>query len=244
MMQYLYRFGTIGSVVLALAGSGLPDAHAQPAASEVLRRSQAYHDPGGRWAQVRHVLELRERRPDGRERLTGLVIDWAASLFEIRRPAGDGTATGRLQGAACEVTGVAAAAAPFRCSDADPGAGRTVAFWRDYYGYLYGLPMNLSDAGALLDPRVTPTRFDGRDVWALKVTYEGGDTWYVYVDPERYALVGCRFYHDEAAHDGEYIVFEGEVEAGGLRLPRTRAWYTNQDGRYLGTDTVEAYRIR
>lgn len=61
---------------------------------------------------------------------------------------------------------------------------------------------------------------------------------YFYLDPTA-ALVGYRFFHDEAANDGEYIVPEGEVEGAGLRLSKSRAWSVERDDRYLGTDTLE-----
>ena len=49
-----------------------------------------------------------------------------------------------------------------------------------------------------------------------------------------------RFYHDEAAGDGEYIVLDGELEAAGLRLPKSRAWYIHKEDRHLGTDVLVA----
>lgn len=81
-------------------------------------------------------------------------------------------------------------------------------FWRDYYGDLAGLPMKLRDPGTLIDPDVAATDFIGRQIQSIRVTYDaelGGDTWYFYFDPESAQLVGRRFYHDEAANDGEYI---------------------------------------
>lgn len=66
----------------------------------------------------------------------------------------------------------------------------------------------------------------------------GSDTWYFYLNRETPALVGYRFFHDEAKGDGEYILLDGEVADGGLRLPRQRAWYTNQERKHLGTDTL------
>ena len=80
-----------------------------------------------------------------------------------------------------------------------------------------------------------------RPVLSLRVTYDpevGVDTWYLYFDPDTSALVGYRFYHDESANDGEYIVLEGEVSSGTLRLPKARTWYTHGDDRLLGTDTL------
>ncbi len=31
---------------------------------------------------------------------------------------------------------------------------------------------------------------------------------------------------------------EEEVEIAGIKMPQTRAWYTNKDKRYLGTDRL------
>ncbi len=119
-----------------------------------------------------------------------------------------------------------------------------IEWWRDYYGYLYGLPAKLQDPGTRLAADVETTTFQGKQVLALKVTYDadvGEDTWYFYVDPSTYALIGCRFYHDESKNDGEYIVFEGEVVQDGLWLPKTRRWYMNADDAYLGADVIEAF---
>jgi len=117
---------------------------------------------------------------------------------------------------------------------------------RNYYVYLWGLPMKLLDAGTVLDPNVLSTTYQDRPVEALRVTYDpevGSDVWYFYLDPETHALAGYRFFHDEAKGDGEYITFDGTIEAGGLRLPQARAWYTNAEDRYLGTDTLVSLQV-
>jgi len=111
---------------------------------------------------------------------------------------------------------------------------------RNYYIYLWALPMKLRDPGTQLGA-VTATTFAEQPVWGLRVTYDeavGKDIWYFYFDRQSAALVGYRFYHDESKNDGEYIVLKDEVEAAGLRLPKSRSWYTHQDDRLLGTDTL------
>ena len=84
--------------------------------------------------------------------------------------------------------------------------------------------------------------FNERQVLTLRVTYSpevGKDIWYFYVDPETFALVGCRFFHDEAKNDGEYLVFEGEVSGPhGLRLPKLRHWHMNLDREHIATDEI------
>ena len=119
---------------------------------------------------------------------------------------------------------------------------RETAMYRDYFEYLYLMPMKLRDAGAVIAPQAEATEFNGRRVLSVRVTYDpevGEHTWHFYFDPDSYALVGYSFYRNDPG-DGEYITFEGEVvdEASGLRLPRARAWYYAADDGYLATDEI------
>ena len=41
--------------------------------------------------------------------------------------------------------------------------------------------------------------------------------------------------------DSGEVRFEDEVVHEGVRLPKTRRWYTNADSTYLGADVIEAY---
>lgn len=97
--------------------------------------------------------------------------------------------------------------------------------------------MKLRDPGTRLDPTVRRTTFNERQVPVLRVTYAeevGKDIWYFYVDPETWALTGCRFFHDESKNDGEYIAYEGEIRAPtacdcrscatGTRTATTSSW--------------------
>ena len=63
-------------------------------------------------------------------------------------------------------------------------------------------------------------------------------TWYFYFDQLTSALLGYRFFHDQSKNDGEYITLRDVAVLGELRLPKTRSWYTNEDDKYLGTDTL------
>ena len=114
---------------------------------------------------------------------------------------------------------------------------------RNFWLYLWGLPMKLEDPGTRLDPEARETVFQGKPVYQLRVTYDesvGRDTWYFYLDRETCALVGHRFYHDEGAGDGEYAVLSEEVSGQGLRLPRVRKWYRNHDNEFFVTHTIQS----
>ena len=114
---------------------------------------------------------------------------------------------------------------------------------RNFYLYLYGLPMKLRDPGTRLDPKVKETNFQGRAVYELRVTYDekvGSDTWYFYLDRATCALVGHRLHHNESAGDGEYTVLSEDVSGEGLRLPRVRKWYSNQGDKWFITHTIQS----
>ena len=212
-----------------------------PTASEVLERSIAYHDPRGHWGHARFDLGLRETRPDGSERRTRVQFENALDSFEILTQRDGAEIEGLMAADQCVLT----LDGSTEFSDEDRDKYRLTCerlrWLRNYYTYLWGLPMKLRDPGTHLDQQVTDSWYQDQQVWTVRVTYDesvGSDTWYFYFDQETYALVGYRFYHDEAKRDGEYIVLEGETEAEGMRIPTKRSWYVNADGRHLGDDTL------
>lgn len=238
MNRPLYLFAL--AWILALTSPAIAE---PPSAADLLDASIAYHDPDGRFLTQAHRLLLTETRPEASDRKTELVIDVAGERFEMARRTevevagtmGDGRCEMTLDGRS-EVTEAEREEHRLSCE--------RLELMRNYYTYLWGLPMKLRDAGTVLG-EVSATTFDGRDVYGLKVTYDaavGGDTWYFYFDRASSALTGYRFYHDEAKNDGEYILLEGELEAEGLRLPKSRAWYTHQGDRHLGTDILTAIK--
>lgn len=213
------------------------------AAEELLAAAIAYHDPDGVWGERRLRLVIRETRPDAPDRLSEIDIDPAAQRFTLVRTPDGRRVESRLEAAKCRFTvdgEEVAAAAEREALGLDCGRLERM---RNYYAYLWGLPMKLRDPGTIVGDSVDSERFGGRPALALRVAYEpgvGGDTWIFYFHPENRRLIGYRFYHDEEAGDGEYIFLEGEVEGAGLRLPKSRAWYTHQGDEYLGTDVLES----
>jgi hypothetical protein len=215
-------------------------------AAALMEQAIAFHDPDGLWPRGVFQLQVEETRPDGPSRLTTLLFDSPGGRFEIATQRNDAQIDGVLTEDGCELR----LDGSTQFSDEEREKYRLTCerleWLRNYYAYLWGLPMKLHDNGTLLDPNVLETTYQDRSVDAVRVTYDpqvGSDVWYFYLDTETHALVGYRFFHDEAKGDGEYITLEGEVEVGGLRLPRARAWYTNAEDRYLGTDILVSLEI-
>ena len=104
--------------------------------------------------------------------------------------------------------------------------------------------MKLKDPGTIISDSLDYRSFKGKDYWVIKASYAeevGSDIWYFYFDPISYAMEVYQFYKtDENGNmdpeSGEYILLDGIEEIGGVRMPKTRAWYYNKDDVYLGTD--------
>lgn len=213
-------------------------------AREALQRSIAYHDPQGRWSTGAFPLRLYESRPGADDRLTQLTIDNATGTFTLDQQRGTMHFYRHLSTDTCytllnqqsDFTPQQAEQYRLSCD-----FNRTYA---DYYRYLWGLPMKLTDPGTHLDQQVRKVSFHGKNALQLRITYEpevGEDIWYIYLNPDSFALTGYRFYHDEAANDGEYIVLEDEITVNGVRFPAKRYWYTNGEQLFLGRDELLAY---
>ena len=235
------------TLVMVSLGCAQPAAEEAPAeasgplsGSDLLDRMIAFHDPQGAWPAARVALGLEESRPDGTVRKTSVIIDKpsASTLIETQREGLDVSMS--VVGEQAEAT-VGGAAPTDEQAESLRLTSDQVLRMRNYYVYLYGLPMKLRDPGTLVDPVTTAGEFQGREAVVLRITYEpdvGGDTWLFYADPETYEMFGYRFFHDEQLGDGEYIVLEGLAEVGGMRLPASRTWYMNQDDKLLGTDSI------
>jgi len=148
-----------------------------------LNRSIQYHDPGGAWADSAWSFEITESRPNGADRKTALRISPGGEDFAWITERDGRRLEGRLDESGC----VLRLDGSEEISDADRERFRLncdrLRWLRDYYGYLWGLPMKLRDPGTVLDPEVARVQVGGRDRVALRVTYRAGvgeDTWYHY----------------------------------------------------------------
>lgn len=233
------RFVAVAALIalVGLAPSATPQT--MPA-DEIVANSISFHDPQGLWRDGSFRLELIQTRPIGGYTEVELIIDNSVGRFWMQRERLGRVVETTVTGDECwtKLNG----SGEYSEEDAERfGLGcEQMRSTRNYYTYLYGLPMKLRDDGTIIEPGARLGEFDGDEAWEVKVTYDpevGTDTWYFYFDPDNYALTGYRFYHDEEAGDGEYI-FLDRLEEGDLRLPKVRSWFTHQDDRLLGTDKI------
>lgn len=189
-------------------------------ATAILEKSIQYHDPKGQWSSFNHIMEFVSERPNGPDRKSMVTIDNSRGYFNLAEDGSEMTVimdecTDIPQGKTCE------------------NMKRT----RNYYLYLWGLPMKLKDKGTVIDQKAKEENLEGVACYVLRVPYED-DTWFFYIDKATYAMKGYMFYKDEPARKGEMIYLKGEERVGDMRIPKNRRWVTTPDGEFLGTDIL------
>lgn len=211
------------------------------AGKEIVRKSIEYHDPNGEWEGFQGTLDISLEMGGGPDRRSYVALDKPNGVFSltelkagdtIKRYADADTCFSTLNGVIQKSDSIIKA---FRLSCDN------TKMYRDYYSYLYGLPMKLKDSGTKIDANYERVNFKGGDYLKVKVTYDeaiGKDTWYFYFHPETYSLEAYQFFHDEEKNDGEYILLKGIKQYGSMKIPKDRRWYYNENNKYLGADIL------
>jgi hypothetical protein len=227
-------------LLLLLAGISMISAQ-ELSGDALLNKAIDYHDPTGSWTSFKGELDITMSTPDGKERKSDIIINLPKAYFQVTSTKEGVTLKQTLNKEKCDLMLNGSST----ISEDDKTKYRLTCeranMYKNYYTYLYGLPMKLKDPGTIIDSKTVKKKFKGKEYIVLKATYEkevGEDIWYFYFDPITYAMEIYQFFHDEAKNDGEYILLTGAEEVSGIKIPKTRAWYYNLDDKYLGTDVL------
>ena len=209
---------------------------------ELLQRAIAYHDPQENWKTFKGEMVIQMQGPNSSLRSTKIQIDLPSNYFKSTVKKDDNTIESELDKGECILKLNGSTSIAQKIKDSLRISCDRAKMMKNYYTYLYGLPMKLNDPGTIIDPKVSKKTFKGKEYLVLKVAYEeevGNDTWYFYFDPTTYAMEVYQFFHDEIKNDGEYILLSEMISVNGIKIPKVRAWYYNTDDKYLGTDVLQ-----
>lgn len=213
---------------------------------ELLKKAIAYHDPEGLWATFKGTLFITMDSPNRPKRDSEVGINMVNGDFFLKTESNGTVTTSAIKNGQTAFTLNGSS----EFTDVEKTTHRLtderVQMMKNYYTYLYGLPMKLTDAGTIINPVVAQGNLEGKTYLVLKVNYDpavGKDTWYFYFNPQTYALEAYQFYHDEVLNDGEYILLSRTEKVGSILLPKIRTWFTNAEKKLLGTDTLHRVNI-
>lgn len=208
---------------------------------QLLEKAIAYHDPDNNWKNFNGKLFISMETPDANDRISEISMNLPAEFFKLMWHREKDTVIQKLDKDKCFISLNGSEQISEENADRLRLSCERTAMMKDYYTYLYGLPMKLKDPGTAVDPNIQKKSFKGKEYLTLKVSYKepvGGDTWYFYFDPKTYAMEVYQFFHDESKNDGEYILLSEEEVVHEIKMPKIRAWYYNKDDKYLGTDKL------
>ncbi|GAA4269045.1 DUF6503 family protein [Hyunsoonleella aestuarii] len=208
---------------------------------QLLDKTITYHDPNSNWKTFNGSLQITMEIPEKPNRNSDIYIDLPKQFFSVKATIEDNVTEYIVNKDSVTII-LNAVKNPSESVLKENRLSKDRAkLYKNYYTYLYGLPMKLKDEGTIISDKVMSKTFKGKSYWVLKVTYRkdvGDDIWYFYFDKNTFAMEVYQFFHEESKNDGEYILLSGEEIINGIKMPKNRAWYMNKDDKYLGTDIL------
>ena len=238
MMRYFFLFLALQVNILAFAQ--------EISGKQLLEKALAFHDPNDNWKSFKGEMLIEMESPNNGTRSTTIQIDLPSNYFKSTVKKDNYTIESELNNEECTLKLDGSTTISAKVKDSLKISCDRAKMMKNYYTYLYGLPMKLKDPGTIIDPIVQKKTFKGKEYLVLKAGYEkevGSDTWYFYFDPKTYAMEVYQFFHDESKNDGEYILLSEMINVNGIKIPKVRAWYYNKEDVYLATDKLVKGKI-
>lgn len=209
--------------------------------NQLLNKAIKYHDPQGNWSTFNGTLYVTMETPKSPNRDSEIQINLPEDYFYVKATKEENTTEYTINKGECKISFNGKENLFEDVLKENKLSCDRAKLYKNYYTYLYGLPMKLKDQGTIIHDKVEHKTFKGKDYLVLKVTYDekvGSDTWYFYFDPKNYNMEVYQFFKDTPT-SGEYILLSEEVTINGIKMPKNRAWYYNKDEGYLGTDVLK-----
>ncbi|MEL0455685.1 DUF6503 family protein [Flavobacteriaceae bacterium SZ-1-7] len=211
--------------------------------TQLLKKAIQYHDPNGNWKTFDGQLFITMEIPKKPNRDSRIIINLPKQQFSIKSTVGEKVTQYIIEKDSVSIIFNGNSKPSKEILEENRLSKSRAKLLKNYYTYLYGLPMKLNDPGTIIHEKVESKTFKGKNYWVLKASYKkevGNDTWHFYFNKDNYAMEMYQFYHDESKNDGEYILLSGEELVNDIKMPKIRAWYKNGDNTYLGTDILKS----
>ena len=206
----------------------------------MLEKAIQYHDPNESWESFNGTLFVTMETPKSPNRDSEIRINLPEEYFYVKASRGENTTEYTVNKGNCKISFNGEENPSEKILKEHKLSCDGANLYKNYYTYLYGLPMKLKDNGTIIHDKVERKTFKGKEYLVLKVTYDekvGSDTWFFYFNPKTYAMEVYQFFK-EKPDSGEYILLSDEVVVNGIKMPKNRAWYYNKNDGYLGTDVL------
>lgn len=215
-------------------------------AEQLIKASINYHDPNSNWKTFKDTLIVKMTAPKQTPRISKVFINHLKNNFYLEVEKDGNVSSYSITGNKCDLK--LNGRSNFNESEAQKFnlSCNRGSMLKNYYTYLYGMPMKIMDPGAIITYKVERKSFKGKNYLVIKVDYSpevGSDIWVFYFNPKSYALEAYQFFKSDdrgnpITDSGEYILFEGETAINKIKLPKIRSWYYNKNDLFIGKDSL------
>lgn len=214
---------------------------------KLLDNAIKYHDPNNQWNTFKGEFDIEMDMPEKSKRVSHITINLPEAYFKVTATRDTVVTEYIIDKGDCRIS----LNGKSNLSKAELFSNNLSCdranMYKNYYTYLYGLPMKLRDEGTNVSDIVERKEFKGKDYLVLKVTYDeavGNDVWYFYFHPETFALAVYQFFKTDKngnikPDSGEFIMLSETETINQIKIPKVRAWYYNKDESYLATDVLK-----
>lgn len=215
--------------------------------TDLLEKAIQYHDPHNQWNTFKGEFDIVMEMPENSKRISHVSINLPKEYFNVKATKDTVVTEYTVDKGQCKIALNGSEDISKENLELHNLSCDRANMYKNYYTYLYGLPMKLKDEGTNISETVERKMFKGKAYLVLKATYDeavGSDVWFFYFDPETYALEIYQFFKtDEKGHikfdSGEYILLSETETVNQIKIPKVRAWYYNKDDAYLATDILK-----
>ncbi len=219
-------------------------------AKDLILHSIAYHDPSGNWNNFKSNIEIKtdlwKKEGEIQKSTRALFFDRSQRIFKMQSTR-DGI---ELKGAITKDTCYNQPLSEIPAEKVEKFKSilgcQGITFYKDYFTYLIGLPINLLDTEAIIDQTILERTYQGVKYDVVKVTYKPVDKkrpWYFYFNKKTHAFELCKFTsREDEAKGGEYIIYNHKKNVQGTKLSGQMVWLYNTPS--LDTLAVEDMLFR
>lgn len=215
-------------------------------AEQLIKASINYHDPDSKWSTFKDTLVVEMTAPEQTPRVSKVYLNNLNNNFYLKVEKDSNVISYYLSANTCELK--LNGRSNFKHGEAKKFnlSCERGQMLKNYYSYLYGMPMKIMDPGAIITNKVERKWFQGKEFLVLEVKYTpevGNDIWFFYFNPKTFALEAYQFFKSNndgklISDTGEYILFEGQTIINNIKIPKVRSWYYNKNNSFLGKDSL------
>ncbi|QXP61002.1 DUF6503 family protein [Olleya sp. HaHaR_3_96] len=214
---------------------------------DLLHKAISHHDPYNNWNTFNDTLLVTMETPKSPNRDSQIIINLPKETFYLKTTKDTTITEYTVLKDTCKVVFNGQSKLPDTITQANNLNCDRANLYKNYYTYLYGLPMKLKDEGTIIKQKVELKKFKGQSYLVLQVSYDisvGSDVWFFYFNPKTYAMEVYQFFKTDSngklkTDTGEYILLSETEEVSNILIPKQRAWYYNKNNTYLGTDILK-----